>query len=69
MRSLINIKKTDVNKSDSQKATTNSDKHVVNGQVNVGLGGVGRSKKHVSADKQVAGEAVYVDDRPALRGE
>jgi len=69
MRSLINIKKTDVNKSDSQKATTNSDKHVVNGQVNVGLGGVGRSKKHDSADKQVAGEAVYVDDRPALRGE
>ena len=69
MRSLINIKKADVNKSDSQKATTNSDKSVVNGQVNVGLGGVGRSKKHDSADKQVAGEAVYVDDRPALRGE
>ncbi|HCM47439.1 MAG TPA: xanthine dehydrogenase molybdopterin binding subunit, partial [Colwellia sp.] len=35
----------------------------------MGLGGVGRSKKHESADKQVAGEAIYVDDRPALRGE
>ncbi|MCW9082947.1 MAG: xanthine dehydrogenase molybdopterin binding subunit, partial [Colwellia sp.] len=32
-------------------------------------GGVGRSKKHESADKQVSGEAIYVDDRPALRGE
>jgi len=35
----------------------------------VGLGGVGRSKKHESADKHVAGEAIYVDDRPSLRGE
>jgi len=59
MRTLIDIK----------KANSNSDKTVVNGQVGVGLGGVGRNKKHESADKQVAGEAVYVDDRPALRGE
>lgn len=59
MRSLIDVK----------KANSNSDKSVVNGQKNVGLGGVGRSKKHESADKHVAGEAIYVDDRPALRGE
>ena len=64
MRSLINIKKGDIN-----KAHTNTDKNVVNGQNNIGLGGVGRSKKHESADKHVAGSAIYVDDRPALRGE
>ena len=34
-----------------------------------GLGGVGRSKKHESADKHVSGEAVYIDDRPELRGQ
>jgi len=59
MRSLINV----------EKASSNTDRNVVNGQKNVGLGGVGRSKKHESADKQVAGEAIYVDDRPSLRGE
>lgn len=59
MRSLINVK----------TANKNTDKAVVNGQKNIGLGGVGRSKKHESADKQVAGEAIYVDDRPSLRGE
>jgi xanthine dehydrogenase large subunit len=59
MRNLIDVK----------KASSNTDKSVVNGQDNVGLGGVGRSKKHESADKQVSGEAVYVDDRPSLRGE
>jgi len=59
MRSLIDIK----------KASSNTDKSVVTGQANVGLGGVGRSKKHESADKQVSGEAVYVDDRAPLRGE
>jgi xanthine dehydrogenase large subunit len=64
MRSLIDVKK-----SDAQQVKTNTDKSVVNGQENVGLGGVGRSKKHESADKQVAGEAIYVDDRPSLRGE
>ncbi len=64
MRSLIDIKKVD-----TKKANTNSDKSVVNGQSNVGLGGVGRSKKHESADKYVAGKAIYVDDRPALHGE
>lgn len=35
----------------------------------VGLGGVGRSKKHESADKHVSGEALYIDDRPSLRGQ
>jgi len=64
MRSLINVKKFDI-----KNANSNRDKTIVNGQQNVGLGGVGRSKKHESADKQVAGEAIYVDDRPALRGE
>jgi len=64
MRSLIDIKK-----ADTQKINTNTDKTIVNGQTNVGLGGVGRSKKHESADKQVSGEAIYVDDRPSLRGE
>ncbi|WDE03127.1 xanthine dehydrogenase molybdopterin binding subunit [Thalassomonas viridans] len=34
-----------------------------------GMGGVGRSKKHESADKHVSGEAVYIDDRPELRGQ
>ncbi len=69
MRSLINVEKFDVKKADTQKVKTNTDKSVVNGQKNVGLGGVGRSKKHDSADKHVAGEAIYVDDRPSLRGE
>ena len=69
MRSLINVEKFDVKKADTQKVKTNTDKSVVNGQENVGLGGVGRSKKHDSADKHVAGEAIYVDDRPSLRGE
>lgn len=64
MRSLIELKKANVKKTDN-----NTHKSLVNGQVNVGLGGVGRSKKHESADKHVAGEALYVDDRPALRGE
>lgn len=59
MRSLIDV----------NVAKTNADKGVVNGQKNVGLGGVGRSKKHESAEKHVAGEAIYVDDRIALRGE
>ncbi|WP_019028606.1 xanthine dehydrogenase molybdopterin binding subunit [Colwellia piezophila] len=64
MRSLIGIEKFDV-----KKASSNTDKSIANGQKNVGLGGVGRSKKHDSADKHVAGEAIYVDDRPSLRGE
>ncbi|MCP4989544.1 MAG: xanthine dehydrogenase molybdopterin binding subunit [Colwellia sp.] len=64
MRTLIDIKK-----AQTPKVMANTDKTVVNGQKGVGLGGVGRNKKHESADKQVAGEAVYVDDRPALRGE
>ena len=34
---------------------------------NVGLGGVGRSKKHESANKHVSGEAIYIDDRPELK--
>tara|TARA_R110001583_G_scaffold18141_1_gene72551 strand:+ start:5666 stop:8071 length:2406 start_codon:yes stop_codon:yes gene_type:complete len=64
MRSLIELKKTNANKADE-----NTHESIVNGQKNVGLGGVGRSKKHESAGKHVAGEALYVDDRPALRGE
>ncbi|MEW6995752.1 xanthine dehydrogenase molybdopterin binding subunit [Colwelliaceae bacterium MEBiC 14330] len=64
MRTLIDVKKPQ-----TAKILANTDKTLVNGQKGVGLGGVGRSKKHESADKQVAGEAVYVDDRPALRGE
>ena len=64
MRTLIDVKKPQ-----TPKIMANTDKTVVNGQVDIGLGGVGRSKKHESADKQVAGEALYVDDRPALRGE
>mgnify|MGYP000067039662 CR=1 FL=1 len=74
MRSLIDIQKTDVKSADvvsasEVKVNSNSDKSIVNGQKNIGLGGVGRSKKHESADKQVAGEAIYVDDRPSVRGE
>ncbi len=64
MRSLIDIKKVAVN-----TISSNNDKSLVNGQKNVGLGGVGRSKKHESADKHVAGEAIYVDDRLGIRGE
>lgn len=32
-------------------------------------GGVGRPKKHESAEKHVSGEAIYIDDRPELRGQ
>ncbi|MDO6488811.1 xanthine dehydrogenase molybdopterin binding subunit [Colwellia sp. 6_MG-2023] len=64
MRSLI-----DVAKANTNKVHKNTDANLVNGQENVGLGGVGRSKKHESAEKHVAGEAIYVDDRPSLRGE
>jgi len=38
-------------------------------QADIGLGGVGRSKKHESADKQVSGEAFYIDDKPDARGQ
>ena len=62
MRTLIDVKKAEVEKFNIQKANSNTDKTVVNGQIGVGLGGVGRSKKHESADKQVAGEAIYVDE-------
>lgn len=65
MRSLIPVKKVGVH----QLATTNKDKKILNGQEEIGLGGVGRAIKHESADKQVCGEAIYVDDRPALKGE
>lgn len=63
MRSLIEINKVNV------KTTNNNNASIENEKNNVGLGGVGRSKKHESADKQVAGEALYVDDRASLRGE
>lgn len=59
MRSLINVKKANSNSNESLHSESN----------NVGLGGVGRSKKHESADKQVSGEAIYIDDRPSSRGE
>lgn len=54
MRSLIEINKT--NLSDTSLRS-------------VGLGGVGRSKKHESAEKHVSGEAIYIDDKPELRGQ
>jgi xanthine dehydrogenase large subunit len=74
MRSLIKTNKADQNTTDTTRVdasvvSSNMDESVVKGQVNIGLGGVGRSKKHESSDKQVSGEAIYVDDRPALRGE
>ncbi|ALO36336.1 aldehyde oxidase [Colwellia sp. MT41] len=69
MRSLINVEKFAVKKADTLKTQSNTNKSLIDGQKNVGLGGVGRSKKHDSADKHVAGEAIYVDDRPSLRGE
>ncbi|GAW97169.1 MULTISPECIES: xanthine dehydrogenase molybdopterin binding subunit [Colwellia] len=69
MRSLINVEKFAVKKADTLKIQSNTNKSLIDGQKNVGLGGVGRSKKHDSADKHVAGEAIYVDDRPSLRGE
>ncbi len=49
---------------------TDHSNHNINNELsNVGLGGVGRSKKHESADKHVSGEALYIDDRPSLRGQ
>ena len=55
MRSLINTKHS--NENINQESTA------------VGQGGVGRSKKHESADKHVSGEALYIDDRPNLQGQ
>lgn len=55
MRSLINTKHS--NETINKELST------------VGLGGVGRSKKHESAEKHVSGEALYIDDRPSLRGQ
>ncbi|ASP49641.1 xanthine dehydrogenase molybdopterin binding subunit [Cognaticolwellia beringensis] len=55
MRSLINTK--------------HSNENINNELASVGQGGVGRSKKHESADKHVSGEALYIDDRPSLRGQ
>ena len=69
MRSLIDIKKADIKKAELDTVQSNSDKGLVGKQANIGLGGVGRPIKHESADKQAVGEAIYVDDRPALRGE
>lgn len=58
MRNLIDITKQN---SDNIKNVE------LKGQQQVGLGGVGRSKKHESADKQVSGEALYIDDKPEAR--
>ncbi len=60
MRSLIDSKH-------SKESSNNQEMN--NAAKNVGLGGVGRSKKHESADKHVSGEALYIDDRPSLRGQ
>jgi len=49
--------------------TKHSNDNINNDLSAVGLGGVGRSKKHESADKHVSGEALYIDDRPSLRGQ
>ena len=57
-----NVDKNDV--SDNDKST-----NVTDAANNIGLGGVGRSKKHESADKHVSGEALYIDDRPNLQGQ
>jgi len=35
----------------------------------IGLGGVGKGKKHESADKHVSGDALYIDDKPRLQGQ
>jgi len=59
MRSLISINKSNL---------SNSSKNNID-LGDVGLGGVGRSKKHESADKHVSGEALYIDDRPEPRGQ
>jgi xanthine dehydrogenase large subunit len=56
MRSLIDIK-------------SSSNKNLEKSQGKIGLGGVGHSKKHESADKHVSGEAIYIDDRPVLQGQ
>ena len=49
--------------------TKHSNKNVNQEVTSVGQGGVGRSKKHESADKHVSGEALYIDDRPSLQGQ
>lgn len=37
--------------------------------IEIGLGGVGKHKKHESAEKHVSGEALYIDDKPELQGQ
>lgn len=59
MRSLINVDENNSNKDNTD----------LNGQTNIGLGGVGRSKKHESAHLHVSGEAMYVDDKAHLQGQ
>ena len=56
MRSLTKIN--EINPNSSIKPNNAKDE-----QNNLGLGGVGRSTKHESADKHVSGEAIYIDDR------
>jgi len=46
--------------------TTKSNK---DNSADIGLGGVGKHKKHESADKHVTGEARYIDDNPELHGQ
>ena len=49
--------------------TKHSNENINQESASVGQGGVGRSKKHESADKHVSGEALYIDDRPSLQGQ
>ncbi|PCJ48982.1 MAG: xanthine dehydrogenase molybdopterin binding subunit [Gammaproteobacteria bacterium] len=56
MRKLVDIK-------------PSSNSNLQSNQAEIGLGGVGRSKKHESADKHVSGEAIYIDDRPEAIGQ
>ncbi|NQY64818.1 MAG: xanthine dehydrogenase molybdopterin binding subunit [Alteromonadaceae bacterium] len=62
MRSLTKIDKANPN-------SNTKPNNVKNEQNNLGLGGVGRSTKHESADKHVSGEALYIDDRPEPRNQ
>ncbi len=51
------------------RSLTEIESHNKNSRSAIGLGGVGKSKKHESAAQHVTGEARYIDDRPELRGQ
>ena len=72
MRSLTKINEansTDAEKTDVKKTKPEKNTPDLNKDLNIGLGGVGRSKKHESAASHVSGEALYIDDRPEPRGQ